>query len=717
MRKMRRGRWRVEKEWSTAMRFLKPRFLVVATLAAAGLICLHGNPAAAHRHGAYSHDNYPSAVEHGSDWMGMLPDSWLISELSIPGTHDTMSHYGGDIVMTQTMRIDTQLERGVRAVDIRCRHIEDVFAIHHGSYFQHAMFGKDVLDVIIAFLGENPTETVLMRVSEARNPTGNTRSFAETFRWYMNGRQAWFWQPPSADYIPTLEEVRGRIVVLQQFTDPSGPVGLEYPDNDGKNDWTFSNDSFAVQDRYALSSNWSLIDSKWPQIKAFFGSTLNQSYGDRIYVNHLSAAEGGFPYFFASGHSNPATGAPRLASGRTTPGWSAGDFPKVNCFLGICTIAFEGTNILTHDFLGLLNWFYTTFLQELPPPVGVIMADFPGPALISMIIANNGIGLDVAPVADANGPYEGDEGSEIVLDGSASFDLGDDPLLYRWDFDTDGAWDTDWSSEPTDSHVWQDDWDGFATLEVDDGNWTATDEAPVLVRNVPPAVQIDYIAGPVDECILPSQELHFAGSFSDPGALDTHTAVWSFGDSTTALGTVTEENVAPDATGTVWDAHTYDDAGIYSIRLEVFDDDGAVGEASWLVKVRTPVEAVDCFSDFFQSLPDRALKGPAKSRKRAVSKKLAAVRRNVEAGNLRGAISKLLHDIRAKGDGTIDGKSGNDWIRDEDAQHRFCSMTDEIVKYLRSLQRGRTSRAGFSGKSNTADLKGRAHSLGYRTGN
>ena len=39
-----------------------------------------------------------------------------------------------------------------------------------------------------------------------------------------------------------------------------------------------------------------------------------------------------------------------------------------------------------------------------------------------------------------------------------------------FDFDNDGTWDTDWSSEATSSHTWQDGWAGTSRVEVCDGD-------------------------------------------------------------------------------------------------------------------------------------------------------------------------------------------------------------------------------------------------------
>ena len=49
--------------------------------------------------------------------------------------------------------------------------------------------------------------------------------------------------------------------------------------------------------------------------------------------------------------------------------------------------------------------------------------------------------LNNPPIADAGGSYEGDEGSDITLDASASSDAGNDIVLFEWDLDNDGQFD------------------------------------------------------------------------------------------------------------------------------------------------------------------------------------------------------------------------------------------------------------------------------------
>ncbi|MEA2687549.1 MAG: 1-phosphatidylinositol phosphodiesterase, partial [Candidatus Eremiobacteraeota bacterium] len=94
-------------------------------LTAAVLVVLSSFPveAQAHKSDGYSHDG--GAKTSNAQWMTALNNGVLLSELSIPGTHDTMAVYGGDAVAAQTMSLENQLKSGIRLIDIRCWHILD----------------------------------------------------------------------------------------------------------------------------------------------------------------------------------------------------------------------------------------------------------------------------------------------------------------------------------------------------------------------------------------------------------------------------------------------------------------------------------------------------------------------------------------------------------------------------------------------------------------
>ena len=318
----------------------------------------------------YCHDSKIGIDYH--NWMSGLSGDRKLNTLSLPGTHDTMAFHGDDYVRCQSVDLRGQLDAGIRFLDIRCRHIADVFAIHHGAFFQNVYFG-DVLDIVTEFLNDNPSETVFMRVKEEYKAEKTTRTFEETFKYgYWDCRQSLFWNPANSENIenPSLSEIRGKVVVFQNFK-AKDVYGI---------DW--GSPYIDIQDNYELKTNWDLYD-KWTDVKDYLIEANNSKDSNRhTYINFLSGS-GVFPYFVASGQSSHETNAPRLLTGRTTPGWkdSWPDFPRVGCFLDICSIAFEGTNILTAERIGRGG--------EYDNYVGIIVADFPGEDLIEAVISLN----------------------------------------------------------------------------------------------------------------------------------------------------------------------------------------------------------------------------------------------------------------------------------------------------------------------------------------
>ncbi len=88
---------------------------------------------------------------------------------------------------------------------------------------------------------------------------------------------------------------------------------------------------------------------------------------------------------------------------------------------------------------------------------------------------------DLAPTADAGGPYSGTQGAPISLDGSASADPGGGTLSYAWDLDDDGAYDDAFSDAP--SHTWSTPGTHTVRLRVTDAQGLAdTDTAQVTAE-------------------------------------------------------------------------------------------------------------------------------------------------------------------------------------------------------------------------------------------
>ena len=209
-------------------------------------------------------DGKTASQAEGKAWMKALDGDKLLSQFSLPGTHNSGARFEPirGTARCQHLTIPQQLNAGVRFLDIRCRHLNNAFAIYHGPIYQRLSF-DDVLQDVFDFLAANPSETVILSVQEARSAQHNTRSFEATFDDYVAKNPA-RWLLDRA--VPTLGRARGKIVLLRRF-DAAKSCGIDaskWPDNS-----VFSSDDLRVQDVYQVADN----GGKWDTIVALFGET------------------------------------------------------------------------------------------------------------------------------------------------------------------------------------------------------------------------------------------------------------------------------------------------------------------------------------------------------------------------------------------------------------------------------------------------------------
>lgn len=173
------------------------------------------------------------------------------------------------------------------------------------------------------------------------------------------------------------------------------------------------------------------------------------------------------------------------------------------------------------------------------------------------------------PTVDAGGAYNVNEGSSVQVFATGN-DPENGPLIYAWDLDNNGSFETPGQSA-TFSAVGLDGPSSYtiAVRVTDDGSLTATDTATVNIVNVAPS--LGTITAPIDPIPVNTTILTSA-SFTDTGTPDTHTAIWDWGNGTSP-GLVNQ--VLDTVTGT----HTYTTPGVYTLKLSVTDDDGGFGES------------------------------------------------------------------------------------------------------------------------------------------
>jgi parallel beta-helix repeat protein len=176
--------------------------------------------------------------------------------------------------------------------------------------------------------------------------------------------------------------------------------------------------------------------------------------------------------------------------------------------------------------------------------------------------------INYPPTAAANGPWQGDEGSSILLDGSGSVDDGT-IALWLWDLDGDGVYD---SSGMTLAVSWSDDHSGIVILEVTDNEGlTDVDTNTVEITNVSP---IPDAGGPYLYAV--NEEVVLSGSADEPGA-DTIAYEWDLDG----------DGEFDDASGETV-SYTWSTVGLYEIYLRVTDDDGGMGIDTTVVTIGEP---------------------------------------------------------------------------------------------------------------------------------
>ncbi|OQP51963.1 phosphatidylinositol diacylglycerol-lyase [Niastella populi] len=218
-----------------------------------------------------------------TSWMQSLPDSYLLSQLSIPGSHDAGASYEpiSGTARCQSLTIAEQLNAGIRFLDIRCRHIDNAFAIHHGSIYQNLNF-DDVINACISFLTSNPGECIIMCVKEEYDPSNNTRSFEQTFNTYTQ-------KNPSRWYlgatIPALGAVRGKIVLVRRFGATSTPKGIAATNWADNTTFTINNSEsqLRVQDNYVVPDN----NNKWTNVTNLLTEAKNGN-STTLFINFTS---------------------------------------------------------------------------------------------------------------------------------------------------------------------------------------------------------------------------------------------------------------------------------------------------------------------------------------------------------------------------------------------------------------------------------------------
>ena len=220
-----------------------------------------------------------------------------------------------------------------------------------------------------------------------------------------------------------------------------------------------------------------------------------------------------------------------------------------------------------------------------------------GTSTVSFAVTVNG----AAPIASIAAPGStAPEGTIVHLTGSAVSPSAADNaagFTYGWSVTKNGAayksgTGAHWQFTPDDEGTF------VVTMKAtDDGGMSDTASVTVTGTNVWPTATITSVSATVPLVITPQETINFAGTYSDPGALDTHTSRWNFGDASSSSA-----NHAASGSGSLSASHAYGAPGTYHVTLTVTDDDGGVGVATATVVVQTPQQALTSIESYVRGI-------------------------------------------------------------------------------------------------------------------
>ncbi len=224
-------------------------------------------------------------------WMARLNDNAQITQLSIPGTHDSgATHSIFDVAgKCQDISIKEQLAIGVRFLDLRLQMKNNEFDIVH-SFVKQTLTFKDVLNDITNFIKQNPSEFLIISIKKEAESFSSTLGFEELLLQDFN---------PYGDLIcldgslpKTLGEARGKIYVLSRYDATVGiPAYSGWKDDDS---CTIGN--IYVQDNYSVPN----FSDKKQSITTAFDFASNNT--DFLILNFTSCyLDSGFPPTYAGG--------------------------------------------------------------------------------------------------------------------------------------------------------------------------------------------------------------------------------------------------------------------------------------------------------------------------------------------------------------------------------------------------------------------------------
>lgn len=235
----------------------------------------------------------------GANWMSGISDDTYLSDISIPGTHDSGSRivdsYASKWAKCQSLSITEQLNIGVRYLDMRLEYdtscVGNVRVVHstvdcwNGNNAKLTLY--EVLNFCYDFLDANPSEAIIISVKEDDGDNASALANAIWDLIYQNINK-WYY----SSYTPQMKNVRQRLVLASRISQMGAGQRLTWDDQGSDGGSVEIDSTLEVQDRYNMgtSPKWSnavkpMLDKEKPNGKWFLNFLSTTGAGISGVVN------------------------------------------------------------------------------------------------------------------------------------------------------------------------------------------------------------------------------------------------------------------------------------------------------------------------------------------------------------------------------------------------------------------------------------------------
>ncbi|XP_029590844.1 uncharacterized protein LOC115175609 [Salmo trutta] len=160
-------------------------------------------------HTGFSDDSTLNENSYKEKWMESIPDDKLLSAVTIPGTHESLTLYGGPLIQCQAWTLENQLKAGLRYFDIRVEAsiFHNILDVMDGHLI-HTKF-HEVLNILWEFLDKHGSESVLLRVTLQGM---SMKKAAKCIKTLIENSEDRVW---TKIFVPKMQEARGKIIFVQ----------------------------------------------------------------------------------------------------------------------------------------------------------------------------------------------------------------------------------------------------------------------------------------------------------------------------------------------------------------------------------------------------------------------------------------------------------------------------------------------------------------------